>query len=549
MSENYKNRLIEAYQAQEKRTFYAAWPENPKAYAEDANAKGLEAFQKSLAQNFTQLDQEGSNSWVGEEISPYMMQGLGIHYPAFSADTLISKATSAQKVWSQTSVEKRAEVLVNALDRVSARFFEIAYATMHTTGQSFVMSFQASGPHANDRAMEVLSMGYHELTRFPQAIDWVKNMGKFDLTLKKTYKPMPKGVALVIGCSTFPTWNTVPGLFASLITGNASIVKPHPKSVLPIAIVVAEMQAALKEANLPTAVVQLAVDTLESPITKHLAENVAVKLIDYTGGSAFGDYIESLPGKVVFTEKAGVNSVILDSVADAQPVFGNLAFAASLYSGQMCTAPQNIFVPETGIATAAGNLSFDDVVAGISAAVKGLAENPKMGAGTLGAIQNDITAKRVADVSNGGAQMAAASLHVENTEFPDARTASPVVMVVDQNDTQHWQHECFGPILFVVKTRNSQESLRLASTSAQNLGAITCQCYTTSDAYAQEVEMAMNTVFTPVSFNFVGAAFVNQHAAFSDFHVTGGNPSGNASFTDSQYVNRRFVWVGNRYMA
>ena len=89
----------------------------------------------------------------------------------------------------------------------------------------------------------------------------------------------------------------------------------------------------------------------------------------------------------------------------------------------------------------------------------------------------------------------------------------------------------------------------MAAASAQNLGAITCQCYTTSEAYAQEVEMAMNAVFTPVSFNFTGAAFVNQHAAYSDFHVTGGNPSGNASFTDSQYVNRRFVWVGNRYMA
>jgi len=64
-----------------------------------------------------------------------------------------------------------------------------------------------------------------------------------------------------------------------------------------------------------------------------------------------------------------------------------------------------------------------------------------------------------------------------------------------------------------------------------------------------QVEEEMNAAFTPVSFNFGGAAFVNQHAAFSDFHVTGGNPSGNASFTDAQYVNRRFVWVGNRRMS
>ena len=549
MNQSIKERLEAAYAAQQSRTYYAAWPESPRAYDEDGMAKGLSAFQSLLTQNFTELLQDGSEGWLGDEVSPYMMTGLGVQYPKFTPEVLITNATSAQKVWSKTAADVRASILLDALDRVALRFFEIAYATMHTTGQSFMMSFQASGPHANDRALEVLSMAYHELQRFPSDVTWVKNMGKFDLTLQKNYKAIPKGVALVIGCSTFPTWNTVPGLFGSLMTGNASIVKPHPKSVLPIAIVVAEMQKALVAAGLPASVVQLGVDTLDHPITKHLAENAAVKLIDYTGGSAFGDYIESLSGKTVFTEKAGVNSVILDSVADANAVFGNLAFAASLYSGQMCTAPQNVFVSASGVATADGHLSYDEVVAGIANAVKGLAENPKMGAGTLGAIQNDITSSRVKTVeAAAGNAVALASMNIVNPEFPDARTASPTVIAVDASDEKSWKHECFGPIVFVVKTESAAHSLALTANCAAELGAITCSCYSTNETFKGEVEDAMNAVFTPVSFNFTGAAFVNQHAAFSDFHVTGGNPSGNASFTDAQYVNRRFVWVGNRSM-
>ncbi len=550
MNTSLKERLEAAYAAQQSRTYFAAWPESPRAYAEDGMAQGLSAFQSLLTQNFTELLQDGSQGWVGEEVSPYMMTGLGVQYPQFAPEVLIANAKSAQKVWSKTPADVRAAVLLDALDRVALRFFEIAYATMHTTGQSFMMSFQASGPHANDRALEVLSMAYHELNRFPSDVTWVKNMGKFDLTLQKNYKAIPKGVALVIGCSTFPTWNTVPGLFGSLITGNASIVKPHPKSVLPIAIVVAEMQKALLAAGLPASVVQLGVDTLDHPITKKLAEDSAIKLIDYTGGSAFGDYIESLQGKTVFTEKAGVNSVILDSVADANAVFGNLAFAASLYSGQMCTAPQNIFVSAEGVKTADGHLSYDDVVAGIANAVKGLAENPKMGAGTLGAIQNDVTSSRVKSVeAAAGSSVALSSMNIVNPEFPDARTASPTVIAVDASDEKSWKHECFGPIVFVVKTDSAAQSLELTADCAAQLGAITCSCYSTDNDLMVEVEDAMNAVFTPVSFNFSGAAFVNQHAAFSDFHVTGGNPSGNASFTDSQYVNRRFVWVGNRKMA
>ncbi len=548
MSNSAIQRIEEAYQAQLQRTFYAAWPENPKAYAEDANAKGLEAFQRSLANNFSGLDSSGSIGWIGEEVSPFLQQGLGIQYPSFSVDALISKAESAQKLWQKTSVETRASLLVACLDKVAERFFEIAYATMHTTGQSFIMSFQASGPHANDRAMESISMGYKELTRFPETVNWVKNMGKFDLTLHKNYKSVAKGISLVIGCSTFPTWNTVPGLFASLITGNVSIVKPHPKSILPIAIVVAEMQRVFAEAGLPAGVVQLAVDTVAKPITKELAEHKSVKLIDYTGGSAFGDYLETLSNKTVFTEKAGVNSVILDSVQDPAAVFGNLAFAASLYSGQMCTAPQNVFVPAAGIKTAEGSLSYDEVVAGIAAAVTGLAQNPKMGAGTLGAIQNEITANRVKETGSKSNGVAAASISVENAEFPDARTASPVVIAVDAADIEAWKHECFGPIVFVVKTTDSAHSLSLAAACAAELGAITCQCYSTDETFMTDVEDAMNASFTPVSFNFTGAAFVNQHAAYSDFHVSGGNPSGNATFTDALYINRRFVWVGNRRM-
>jgi len=150
----------------------------------------------------------------------------------------------------------------------------------------------------------------------------------------------------------------VPGLFANLMAGNPTIVKPHSKSVLPIAIVVAEMQKAFKAAGFSGDEIQLAVDTQAEPITKILAEHKSVQLIDYTGGSAFGDYIETIEGKTTFTEKAGVNSLIIDSVADMQKVAGNIAFSTCLYSGQMCTAPQNIFVPESGIKTADGHLTM-----------------------------------------------------------------------------------------------------------------------------------------------------------------------------------------------
>jgi len=534
-----------AVKAIHSRTFYAQYPEHPKAYGEDATAKGQVAFDAQRNNRFEALQQSNPIDWIGEEVSPYTMESLNIQYPIFDVDTLIVRAGRAFQQWKKVSVEDRAEVLVDALERVKNRFFEIAFATQHTTGQSFMMSFQASGPHANDRALEALALGYQEATRFPNQIVWEKPAGKVNLKLEKRYKAVPKGIALVIGCSTFPTWNSVPGLFASLITGNTAIVKPHPKSIYPIAVVVAEIQAALVAKGYDANIVQLAVDSSSNLITKKLAEHPLVKVIDYTGGSAFGSYIESLSGKTTFTEKAGVNSVILDSVTDLKAVAQNVAFAASLYSGQMCTAPQNFFIPANGIKTAEGHATYDEVVNAITGAISGIASHPQMGPGTLGAVQSDVTLKRVESVKD-IANILVQPATVANAEFPNARTSSPIVLEVDAKDFGVYENELFGPIVLIIKTKDTNESIHFAKELAIKHGAITSAVYTTDDAVAAQIEEELESVFVPVSFNLTGGIFVNQHATFSDFHVTGGNPAGNASFANPEYVNKRFVWVGHR---
>ena len=549
LQEAYKAKIDAAIKAIHSRDFYAAYPEHPKAYAEDGPARGADDFNSLLNGPFTAISPEGSTGFVGEETSPYTCEDLGITYPTFSVDTLISRAETAWNGWRKASVDDRAEVLVDSLERIKEQFFVIAEATVHTTGQSWIMSFQASGPHSNDRAMEALAMAYQELNRFPQDVDWVKNMGKFDIKLAKQYRPVPKGISLAIGCSTFPVWNTVPGVYASLMTGNPVIIKPHPKSVLPIAIVVAEIQKSLKKYGFDESVIQLAADSSDKLITKELAENKEVKLIDYTGSSSFGDYIESLTGKVTFTEKAGVNSVILDSVGSLKDVLGNLAFSVSLYSGQMCTAPQNFFIPATGVKTAEGTASYEEVVEGFKQSVVGLATHPKMGAGTLGAIQNPATFERAKNSVTLGGNLLQPFQPVENPDYSSAKLTVPTIVEVDAADKDKYTQELFGPVVLIIKTKDTDESVKLAAEMAAEHGAITCAAYTTDAETEAKIQDAMERSFAPVSFNLTGFIWVNQHAAFSDFHVTGGNPAGNASFSNPEYVNKRFVWVGHRKMA
>jgi phenylacetic acid degradation protein paaN len=546
--EKHKTTLDKAIQALHDRTFYAAYPEHPApaVYGETADADGRKNFQTSLNKKFEELLQDAPASWAGQEESPYLQEALGISYPHFEVNTLVDKAKQAFHVWRKISASERAGILIESLEGMKSRFFEIAYATMHTTGQGYMMAFQASGPHAADRALEAIAAGYEELNRFPASAFWDKPMGKYNLQINKEWRAVPKGVSVVIGCSTFPTWNTVPGVYASLITGNPVIIKPHPGAILPIAIVVAEIQKVLKANNLDPNICQLAVDTFDKMITKELAEHADVKLIDFTGNSNFGSYLEGLSGKEVFTEKTGVNSVILDSADDADKVAANLAFSVSLYSGQMCTAPQNFYIPENGIDTPNGRLSFDEFAQKFADNIKGLVDNPKAGPFVLGAIQNKNTCTRVIDAEKIGDKVWLNSATIENPMFKNARTATPLVLEVNASNKKVFAQELFGPIALLIKTKNTDESIALAKETAIAHGAISCGAYTTDPDVREKIADEMALAATPVSFNLIGGIYMNQNAAFSDFHVTGGNPSGNASFTDSKYVTRRFTWVGHR---
>jgi phenylacetic acid degradation protein paaN len=544
--EKHKNLLIEAKNALINRNYYTPYPELPKFYGEDGDSKAMAYISSIMNENFSELMQDAEIGFAGEEISPYLQLGIGVKYPQCATTSYINLALQAWGIWKNVSVDERAGILVESLERIKLRFFDIAYATMHTTGQSFMMSFQASGPHSNDRALEAICVAHSELTKHVRETDWIKPMGKFELKIHKTWKPVPRGLSLVISCSTFPIWNTLPGVYASLMTGNPVIIKPHPRAVLPIAIVIGEIQKLFKEVGIDPKLIQLACDTLEHPITKDLASNEAVKLIDYTGGSEFGNYIESL-GKMSFTEKAGVNSIILDSVNDFKSVAQNIAFSASLYTGQMCTAPQNIFIPAEGVKTHDGIISFEEAAKQLCEAISGLVDNPKAGPATLGAVQSELTLSRVKNSSSYKGKILLESKAIKNEEFPDARIATPVVIALDKLDEATYSQECFGPIVFIIKTESTADSLECARKLAATKGAITCGAYSTDIAMMDMIADTMNSVFTPVSFNFTGAAFINSHAAFSDYHVTGGNAAGNASFTNTEFISKRFVWVGNRY--
>ena len=540
--EKHQKTLQSAIDAVRARTYWSAYPEIPsgKIYGETAKDDGLAAFKARLNRPFA-LDQPGTRGTVGDEVSPYGLS-LGIAYPKADLDVLLPAAQSAIAPWRDAGIEARTGVCLEILHRLNQRSFEMANAVMHTTGQGFMMSFQAGGPHAQDRGLEAIAYAYEEMTRTPANVTWQKRVGKTEyITLSKKFRVMPRGVAVVIGCSTFPTWNTYPGLFASLVTGNAIVVKPHHGAILPLALTVQIAREVLKEQALDPNLVSLVANSAGEHITKDLLSRPEVKIVDYTGGSAFGEWIEkNATNAQVYTEKAGVNSVILDSADSLKPVAANLAFTLCLYSGQMCTTPQNIFIPKNGIDVDGERVSFEQVADALVGAIDGLLGDARRAVEVLGCLQNEDMVKRIEQAASAGAKVLRKSQPIAHEAFPEARVRTPLLLQVSADQPELFEHEMFGPITYLVATENTAQSIKLAAQVAQRHGAITCSVYSTDPAVLQAAEDAAAGAGVPLSCNLTGQIFVNQSTAFSDFHVSGANPAGNATLCDGAFVAGRF---------
>lgn len=545
----HEDTLQKALTAVETRGYWSPFVEmpSPKVYGETANADGEAAFKARLNKTF-ELDQPSTGETVGAEVSPFGFP-LGVRYPKADPDTLISAAAAAQRNWRTAGPQAWIGVCLEILARVNRASFEIGYSVMHTTGQAFMMAFQAGGPHAQDRALEAVVYAWDQLRRIPADAHWEKPQGKNPpLAMQKRYTVVPRGTGLVLGCCTFPTWNGYPGLFADLATGNTVIVKPHPGAILPLALTVRIARDVLRDAGFdPNIVTLLATDPNDGPLVQDLALRPEIKLIDFTGSTQNGTWLERNAHQAqVYTEKAGVNQIVIDSVDDIKATARNIAFSLALYSGQMCTAPQNIYVPRAGIRTAEGTLSFDEVAQAIASAVQKLVADPARAVELLGAIQNEGVGQRIDEAARLG-RVLVESQTLEHPAFAGARVRTPLVLQLDAaHDHAQFTKEWFGPISFVIATDSTAQSLDLSGAIAAEHGALTLSVYSTDEAVLEEAHEASIRGGVALSINLTGGVFVNQSAAFSDFHGTGANPAANAALADAAFVANRFRVVQSR---
>ncbi len=545
--DQHEPRLQRALAACASREYWSPFIESPsrKRHPEGAKDRGRAGFEAALNKSFALPDHPGEAGGVRAiERSPYTGEALGTSYPRVDPDALFQAMHIARGPLALATKEERVGLCLEMLERLHQDVFRNAFATMHTAGQAFMMAFAGSGANSLDRGLEGLAYAHRAMQDVPERATFTRTFGKHEVTLEKSYRLIPRGVACVISCGSYPAWNAYPAIFANLATGNAVVVKPHPRAVLPMAFAVSICRDVLREAGFDENVITLAADTTEDPITFELMDRA--QLIDFTGSQRFGAIIEErYAHKLVYTETAGCNAVVIDSTEDYRGMCRAIAHSFCIFSSQMCTAAQNVFIPER-VATDEGDKSAEVVARDIAKAVDEWCADPAKAAAICGAVQTQATLDEMAALAKGaGDNVARPSSAYAHPDYPNAQVATPLLVHADARDT-FYRREFFGPMGFLIRCKNRDHALVRATEDARSCGAIASYAYTVDPRFAQEVEESFAFAGASVGFNLIQQLPINYAAAYSDFHVSGLNPAGNACLTDLAFVASRFRVVQSK---
>jgi acyl-CoA reductase-like NAD-dependent aldehyde dehydrogenase len=226
-----------------------------------------------------------------------------------------------------------------------------------------------------------------------------------------------------------------------------------------------------------------------------------------------------------------------------------LGMGLCLFSKQMCTSPQNVYIPRRGMRAGGTEMSFDEVAQTLVESINGLLSDPARAAGVLGAIQNEgilNLIERAEELAPSRAKLLRASAGYAHPEFPNARTRTPVILGLDISDNDLYGREWFGPVILFIEADSSEQALAQAAGDAKQFGAINSYVYSTNDKFLERAQEAFGDAGANLSANMIGPMPLTYAAAFSDYHVSGLNPAGNATLTDASFVSGRFRIVQSR---
>lgn len=254
----------------------------------------------------------------------------------------------------------------------------------------------------------------------------------------------PKGVVLIISPWNFPFNLTFGPLVSAIAAGNTVIIKPSEMTPHSSALMGKLLGEIFQENEV--AVIEGGKETS--------TELLSLKFdhIFFTGAPSIGKIVMAAAAKhltSVTLELGGKSPTIVDETADLKMAARRLAWGKCLNNGQVCIAPDYVFVHES---------KKTEFVEEVNKAIKGFYTENASEVSSYARIVNQHHFNRVKGYVDDAVEKGA--IVESGAQFDESQNyISPTVMTNVSNDSKLMTNEIFGPIMPVFTFKNVDEAI------------------------------------------------------------------------------------------
>lgn len=407
-----------------------------------------------------------------------------IHAQAYEADAAIVDAAveAAQRAvrgdWGRMPLARRRAILGRVAERIEERFDEFLEAEIADTGKPHALAHHLDIPRgaANFR---VFADAIANLSTETFEMDTPDGGKALNYAVRK-----PLGVVGVISPWNLPlllmTWKVAP----AMACGNAVIVKPSEETPSTTTL----LGEVMRDVGMPDGAFNVIHGFGPGSAGELLVAHPGVRAITFTGETRTGSAIMKTAAphvKALSFELGGKNAAIVFADADLDAAIAGLARAVFLNTGQVCLAPERIYVERPVL---------DAFVAGLKAKAEalrpGLPHDEGVDFGPLISAEHraKVLEYYALAVGEGAQVVTGGGVPQLAGDAAGGFFVEPTVWTGLDHTSRTCREEIFGPCCAVIPFDSEEEAIRMANDSAYGLAS---SVWTTNLSRAHCVGAAM----------------------------------------------------------